>query len=55
MSLPIKDTPILRGEDARRFAEKSRTAHLNPVSQEEYDRAKKIYEAMEKKRNLLPL
>ena len=43
MSLPIKDTPILKGEDARRFIAQMERAKDNPVSREEYERAKKIY------------
>jgi hypothetical protein len=54
MALPIRDTPILHGKDACIFAENARTAHLRPVSRENYNRAKKIYEEM-KKKNLLIL
>ena len=49
MALPIRDTPVLHGEDARRFAEAARTAHLRPESREKYERAKKIYEELKKK------
>lgn len=43
MALPIKGTPILRGKDAMRFAEKI----VNPdlVSQSEKEAARKAYEA----------
>jgi hypothetical protein len=43
MARPIKETPILTGKDALRFAEK--TASPNPVSQAEKDAARKAYEA----------
>ncbi len=41
MARPIKDTPILKGKDARRFAEKI----ANPVriSQKEREEAERIY------------
>jgi hypothetical protein len=40
MSLPIAETPILYGEDAKRFIQRMREveAGLHPVSIEEYDR-----------------
>jgi len=49
MALPIKDTPILTGKDAAKFAEKAKTAHLHPVSKKWYLRAKKIYDEIKKK------
>lgn len=49
MALPIKDTPTLYGEDARKFAENAKNAHLHPIPKEEYLRAKKIYEELKKK------
>jgi hypothetical protein len=52
MSLSIKDTPILRGKDARRFIENMNKAKDNPVSKEEYERARKIYEELIKKDKL---
>lgn len=52
MALPIRETPILHGEDARRFVENAKKAWTNPVPREEYERAKKTYEEMSKKRKL---
>lgn len=43
MARPIKETPVLKGKDAERFAEK--TANPSPVSQAEKDAARKAYEA----------
>jgi hypothetical protein len=43
MARPIKETPVLKGKDAVRFAE--RTANPAPVSQSEKDAARKAYEA----------
>jgi hypothetical protein len=37
MSIPIKETPILRSKDARRFAEKIRRNEREPAPREEYD------------------
>ena len=45
MAKPIKDTPELFGEDARRFEEL--ISHPNPVPQEERERARKAYESLE--------
>ncbi len=44
MATPIKETPILTGEDARRFIQ--RMENVKPVSKEELDRMKKNYEFM---------
>lgn len=38
----IKETPVLTGKDAKRFAEKM--ANLKPESKEEKEAAKKVYE-----------
>jgi hypothetical protein len=43
MARPIKETPILKGKDAARFAEK--IANPAPVSQAEKDAARRAYEA----------
>ncbi len=43
MASPIKETPVLKGKDAVRFAE--RTANPTPVSQSEKEVARKAYEA----------
>lgn len=42
MARPIKETPVITGKDAKRFAEKM--AHLKPESNEEKEAAKKVYE-----------
>lgn len=49
MALPIRETPILHGEDAEKFAENAQTAAARPISKEDYDRAKKTYEEMRRK------
>lgn len=41
MARPIKETPVVAGKDAKRFAEK--IAHLKPESKEERKAAKKVY------------
>ena len=45
MARPIKETPILRGEDARRFEEEMKRTEqgLNKISKEEYERAMRVY------------
>ena len=42
MARPIKETPVITGKDAKRFAEKM--AHLKPESKEEKEAAKRVYE-----------
>lgn len=42
MALPIKETPYLKGKDAKRFIKSM--DNPKPVSKEEYERAKKVYE-----------
>ena len=44
MAKRINETPILRGEDARRFEELARTAHLRTVSPDIMKRMKENYE-----------
>lgn len=46
MARPIKETPILFGEDARRFEE--RMNQKRTVPQEEIDRIKKSYDIVMK-------
>ena len=46
MARPIEETPILKGEDARRFLKRMEENHR--VSQEEYDRIMRTYERLEK-------
>ena len=49
MSLPIKDTPVLRGKDARKFiADVERNLHDPEAKKrhlESFLRAKKVYDA----------
>lgn len=42
MARPIKETPVLKGKDARAFAQK--IARPQPVSATEKEKALKIYE-----------
>ncbi|MCQ2351442.1 MAG: hypothetical protein MJ003_05650 [Paludibacteraceae bacterium] len=42
MARPIKETPTLYGEDARRFEYEMQ--HLKPESKEEIEAARKAYE-----------
>ncbi len=44
MARPIKDTPVLTGKDAERFAE--RLANIKPESEEVKRRGKEAYEAL---------
>ena len=46
MARPIEETPILKGEDARRFLTRMEEKHR--VSQEEYDKIMSTYERLEK-------
>lgn len=46
MARPIRETPILFGEDARRFEE--RIKHPRKVSKEERERVRKNYELVMK-------
>lgn len=47
MSLPIKETPILKGKKAERFIK--RMENLRSISKEEYEKAKKIYDEISTK------
>lgn len=49
MARPIKDTPILRGKDAKRFFEEIRKNEGKKVSHKEYKRAISIYEKVKQK------
>ena len=42
MARPIKETPVLRGKDAKKFAEKM--ANIKSITQEERTKAEKVYE-----------
>lgn len=46
MAKPIKETPILEGEDAKRFAEDART--VKPEPKEVVEKAKAVYEEFKK-------
>ena len=46
MARPIKETPILTGEDARRFEQRMR--EHQPISQEERAKLQKSYEIFKK-------
>jgi hypothetical protein len=48
MSLPIKETPILTGRDAERFAESARSARSNPIPREDCERAMRAYRELER-------
>ncbi len=43
MATPIKETPILKGEDARRFLKKIKENEHKKVPKADYERAKKAY------------
>ena len=49
VSLPIKETPVLRGKDADRFLAAMEKSNTKKVPQSELARAKKVYEALNKK------
>jgi hypothetical protein len=43
MARPIKETPILKGKDARRFEEAIKKNEKKKVSAKQYQRAMKVY------------
>ena len=47
MATAIKETPVLKGKDARRFLEDVRKNEHKKVSKEDYERAKKAYKNFE--------
>jgi hypothetical protein len=49
MSIPIQETPLLDGEDAKRFIERMKNARSRIVSKEEYEKAEEIYNRMNDK------
>lgn len=49
MARPIEETPILRGEDARRFMKRMEENHR--VTPEEYETIMSTYERLEKVTN----
>lgn len=48
MALPIKETPVLTGKDAKDFRE--RMENPGQVPKEDYERAKKVYDEIEERR-----
>jgi hypothetical protein len=46
MATPIKETPILRGKDARRFEKVLAGKDRKPVSRADYERAVAIYNSV---------
>lgn len=42
MALPIKETPILKGKDAREFEKAIKENEDRKISREDYQRAKKL-------------
>ena len=46
MARPIKETPILKGKDVKRFLENMLNAINNPAPKEEIARMKKSYDAL---------
>jgi hypothetical protein len=52
MALPIKETPVLEGRDANRFVKRMCKAETNPAPSKEYERARKTYEQMKKRRKI---
>ena len=55
MSLPIKETPILKGKDADAFLKemnRERTPEEKAKDKESYKRAKKVYDSIKDNMNL---
>ena len=52
MALPIKETPVLTGKDAKEFIKRMKDASEEAVSDEEYKRAEEIYRKFQEKHNL---
>lgn len=46
MARPIKDTPILKGKDARRFERAIQENERTKVPREEYERAMRNYRSI---------
>lgn len=46
MARPIKETPVLYGEDARHFEERMRYNETHKVTDKEKERIRKAYEYM---------
>lgn len=52
MALPITPTPILKGEDSRRFNEELAKSPFKKISKTEYEEAVKLMEAVLKNSKL---
>ena len=48
MALPVKDIPVLKGKDARRFEAILKANEGKKVPKAEYDRAKSVYDQVMK-------
>lgn len=48
MAMPIKETPILKGKEAKEFLNRINTNKNRPVSREAYEKAEKAYKDMQK-------
>lgn len=48
MATPIKDTPILSGEDSKRFLKTVKANENKKVAEKDYKRAMKVYKQMMK-------
>jgi hypothetical protein len=46
MARPIKETPVLTGQDARRFEEAVQKNENNKVSKESYERALEVFKSV---------
>jgi len=47
--MPIKETPVLTGRDARKFEERMRQVESSHVSSSDYDRARAVYVKVQRK------
>ena len=52
MALPITPTPIIKGEDSRRFNEELTKSKFKKISQEERERGIKLVQTLFKNSNL---
>ena len=57
MSLPIKETPILRGKNAKKFLDeinRERTPEEKAKLKEDYERAKEVFDSFKRTDEALP-
>lgn len=52
MSLPIRETPILKKEEAEAFEREVEEAEKQPAPEEEYSRANKLYREVLKRMDI---